>query len=154
MLLNFDVGLFVSFIEMSAMEPKDFIPLVSAVVVVAGWFVNSAINRRADLVSRRLDYRLDALTSMKAVLREMNSGLDPFSVEGFVARLTDALAKLEMHGTNSELIEAEKLWTALKSKDQKGFAEAWTRLNQTLTANFLETIGTGRPVHQAHKKDA
>lgn len=46
------------------MEIRDWIMLVSMIVVILGWFLNSYLNRKHEIAKKRLDYRLEALINM------------------------------------------------------------------------------------------
>jgi len=45
------------------MTVSDCILLLSAIIVVVGWFVNSYLNRRHEIAKKRIDHRLETLKS-------------------------------------------------------------------------------------------
>ncbi|HIP44926.1 MAG TPA: hypothetical protein EYG93_06305 [Sulfurospirillum arcachonense] len=45
------------------MEIKEWIMIISAIIVVTGWFINSYLNRRHEISKKRLTYRLETLHS-------------------------------------------------------------------------------------------
>jgi len=50
------------------MDIHDKITLLSVSIVVLGWFVNNALNRRHEISKKRTEYRLEALKSFLPVL--------------------------------------------------------------------------------------
>jgi len=46
----------------------DFTLIISTLIVVIGWFVNSWLNRVHEISKKRMDYRLETLKSFSASL--------------------------------------------------------------------------------------
>ena len=61
---------------------KDYVVVLSAIIVVVGWFVNSYLNRKHEIAKKRIDHRLDALKSYISfyVKAEKSKSLDGFDV--------------------------------------------------------------------------
>jgi len=60
------------------MEAKEWIMIVSVIIVVTGWFINSHLNRRHEISKKRLDYRLETLHSFLPVYLSITSSQQPF----------------------------------------------------------------------------
>ena len=85
---------------------KEYITLVSAILVVIGWFVNSYLNRKHEIFKKRLDYRLKMLESYKdvgeALERLFNNG-DQNLADDFVSKLEKAQINFLLYGTKKEI---------------------------------------------------
>src|SRR5262249_10274359 len=50
------------------MEVRDWVMIISALIVTVGWFVTGYINRRNETAKKRADYRLEMLQSYWPIL--------------------------------------------------------------------------------------
>ena len=78
------------------MEIRDYILVISAIVVVVGWFVNSYLNQRHEISIRRADYRVDALKSYisfyaKAIKTKSLTGFDDVQVSYYLYGYDDEI---------------------------------------------------------------
>jgi hypothetical protein len=60
---------------------SDYILLLSAAIVVIGWFVNSYLNRRHEITKKRIDHRLDTLKNYISfyIEAQKSNSLDGFN---------------------------------------------------------------------------
>ncbi len=121
------------------MEIRDWITVVSVVIVVTGWFVNSFLNRRHEISKKRMDYRLDALHSFLPVLFAIqeNRAAD----EKFSKDIASCWTKFQLYCYKNEAKEFEKLITAIRNKDEKAYAESLRRVTRIVQAQVRKELG-------------
>jgi len=85
------------------MEIKDWIMIISAVIVVTGWFINSYLNRRHEISKKRLEYRLETLHSFLPVYLSISSSLQPFKDdESLNDKIINARVNFQLYGYQDE----------------------------------------------------
>jgi len=84
------------------MNINDYILLVSAIIVVIGWFVNSYLNRRHEISKRRTDHRIDTLKNYISFYIEAQKTK---SLDGF----NDIQVSFYLYGYNDEIELIEKI---------------------------------------------
>lgn len=100
------------------MEIKEWIMIISAVIVVTGWFINSYLNRRHEISKKRLEYRLETLHSFLPVYLSMTSSSQPFIDDSDLStKLGNARANFQLYGYRDELIIFEEFVTAIEKQD-------------------------------------
>jgi DNA-binding GntR family transcriptional regulator len=104
------------------MNIHDWITIFAAAIVVVGWFVNSALNRRHEIAKKRMEYRLDALHSFVPVFFAMKE--NRVSDDGFVERLTTARTKFQLYCHKDEIDTFERLAAAIEARDAKAYTDA------------------------------
>lgn len=87
------------------MEIRDWITILSVIIIMVGWFINSWLNRKNEIAKVCLKYRLDALTPIINVVKEINEYIASGNVD--VAHLQHILAdmsyNLGMYGKKDEI---------------------------------------------------
>jgi hypothetical protein len=94
---------------------KGWQTLIAAIIVIIGWFVNSKLNRNAEIAKRRLEYRLTALKSVvEDILFEISKGANnAFTQPDFKNRLEKARATIQMYGYRKEIDIYEEFIAAI-----------------------------------------
>jgi len=119
---------------------KDLTTLVSAIIVAIGWFINSELNRIAEIRKRRSEHRLTALKSVvENLILDMSKGIDQaFKKPDFKDKVENARATIQMYGYRNEINAYEDFIRALniqvtnedEAKDKlKKFNECIPKLN-------------------------
>jgi hypothetical protein len=100
------------------MEIKEWIMILSAVIVITGWFINSYFNRRHEISKKRLDYRLETLHSFLPVYLSISSSLDPFkNDEKLNDKIMNARVNFQLYGYQDETQLFQNFVTALEKAD-------------------------------------
>ena len=92
------------------MEAKEWIMIASATIVVAGWFMNSYINRLHEQSKRRTEYRLEALHSIFPVLWSLQKYSNPLVDDSELqVKLETSRSKFQLYGCKDEIESFEKV---------------------------------------------
>ena len=94
---------------------KGWQTLIAAIIVIIGWFVNSKLNRNAEIAKRRLEHRITALKSVvENILFEISKGANnAFAQPDFKERLEKARATIQMYGYRNEIDVYEEFIRAI-----------------------------------------
>jgi len=85
------------------MEIRDWIMIISAVIVVTGWFINSYLNRRHEISKKRLEYRLETLHSFLPVYLSISSSSQPFKDDKSLNdKIIKARVNFQLYGYQDE----------------------------------------------------
>lgn len=84
------------------MKASDWILIVSAVIVIAGWFVNSELNRRHEVTVRKIEHRIETLKEYISFYIEAQKTK---SLDGF----NDVQVSFYLYGYNDEIALIEKI---------------------------------------------
>ncbi|MGQ2964868.1 hypothetical protein [Methylophilus sp.] len=99
------------------MEVKDWITIVSALIVAIGWFVTGYLNRVKDVAQKRLEYRLKALEAFLLVWFAIQKNSAPFTQPEFLSQLEDARSKFQLYGFKDEIAVMERLVAAMEKQN-------------------------------------
>ena len=98
---------------------KEYIMLLSAALIVVGWFTNSYLNRRHEIFKKRLDYRLSMLESyIEAGVDIANIKKDEISL-----KLKKAQINFLLYGTKEEIDLINDFIHRAENKDYKNSSE-------------------------------
>lgn len=77
---------------------KGWQTLIAAIIVIIGWFVNSRLNRKAEIAKRRSEHRLTALKSfVDSIYLDMSKDIDQaFKKPDFKDKLENVRATIQM----------------------------------------------------------
>ena len=84
------------------MEVRDYILILSVIIVVAGWFVNSCLNRRHEIAKERMGYRVDTLKNFISFYIEAQKSK---SLDGF----NDIQVSFHLYGHDDEIELVEEI---------------------------------------------
>jgi hypothetical protein len=85
------------------MEIKEWIMIISVVIVVTGWFINSYLNRRHEISKKRLEYRLETLHSFLPVYLSISSSSQPFKDDKSLKdKIINARVNFQLYGYQDE----------------------------------------------------
>ena len=121
------------------METRDWITVFSVLIIVAGWFVNSFLNRRHEISKKRMDYRLDALLSFLPVIFAINENRT--EDEKFSKDIASCWTKFQLYCYKEETEEFEKICLAIKNKDTKAYSESVRRVTNIVRENVRKELG-------------
>ena len=99
------------------MEVRDWISIVSALIIAIGWFVTGYLNRAKDISQKRLEYRLKMLESFLPVWFAINEDGNALSDTTIQVQLKDARYLFAVYGLQDEHENMEQLFKALKDKN-------------------------------------
>ena len=115
---------------------KNWQTLIAAIIVMIGWFVNSKLNRNAEIAKRRAEHRLSALKSVvESVIFEMSKGTDKFFAQkDHIGKLEKARATIQMYGYRHEIDIYEEFVKALNidAKSDEELANKLKKVNECI----------------------
>lgn len=106
---------------------KEWQTIIAAIVVIIGWFMNSWLNRRADIAKKRLEIRFNSLKSIveDVIIELANNSTPAFYNEEFINKLGKARTQIQLFGKNKEIMIFEEFIAAVnlpsKSVEQVNF---------------------------------
>lgn len=121
------------------METHDWITIFSVVIVVAGWFVNSFLNRRHEIAKKRMEYRFDALLSFLPVLFAIQENRT--TDEKFSKDIASCWTKFQLYCFKKEAEEFEKIWVAIKNKDKNAYTESGRQVTRIVKDQVRKELG-------------
>ena len=104
------------------MQISDYILLISATIVVLGWFTNDLLNRRLQISLRRTDYRMSTLKNYISFYIEAN---DKRSLDGF----NDIQVSFHLYGYDDEIELVKKIADLVTTQRDDG---EWLKLMRDL----------------------
>ncbi|NOQ31648.1 MAG: hypothetical protein GQ570_11055 [Helicobacteraceae bacterium] len=100
------------------METKEWVMIISAIIVVVGWFINSFLNRRHEISKKRLEYRLETLHSFLPVYLSISSSLEPFKDDKELNdKIMNARVNFQLYGYRDEIILFQDFVNAIEKPD-------------------------------------
>lgn len=112
------------------MEIKEWIMIISVIVIVTGWFTNSYLNRRHEISKKRLDYRLETLQSFLPVFLSMSSSSKPFMDDKTLNdKIIKARVNFQIYGYQDELVLFNNFLIAIENQNTE---EAATYINKLI----------------------
>lgn len=114
------------------MKISDCILIISAIIVVMGWFVNSELNRRYEISKRRTDYRIDTLKDYISFYIEAQRTK---SLDGFNA----IQVSLYLYGYDDEIELIEKIANSITAQPKNS---EWLRLMTELNILMRNRLRT------------
>lgn len=114
------------------MKTSDYILILSAVIVVIGWFVNSDLNRKHEIATRRTEHRIDTLKNYISFYIEAQKIK---SLNGF----NDIQISFYLYGYDDEIELVDKITTIVTTQPKNS---EWLKLMEELnilTRNRLRT---------------
>jgi uncharacterized membrane protein len=86
------------------MKISDYTIVISSIVIIIGWFVNSFFNRRHEISKRRMNYRLEMLHSFLPVYLSITSSKAPFlDDQQLNAKIINARILFQLYGHRDEI---------------------------------------------------
>ena len=104
------------------MQISDYILLISATIVVLGWFTNDLLNRRLQISLRRTDYRMSTLKNYISFYIEAH---DKRSLDGF----NDIQVSFYLYGYDDEIELVKKIADLVTTQRDDG---EWLKLMRDL----------------------
>ena len=102
------------------MEIKEWIMIISAIIVVTGWFINSHLNRRHEISKKRLEYRLETLHSFLTVYLSISSSSKPFDNDKKLNdKIINARVNFQLYGYQDESKLFQDFVMALEKSDNE-----------------------------------
>jgi len=117
------------------MTVSDCILLLSAIIVVVGWFVNSYLNRRHEIAKKRIDHRLETLKSYLSFYIEAQKSK---SLDGF----NDVQVSFYLYGYDDEIELVERITAIVTTKtDNPEWLKLLTDLNVLVRNRLRKQLG-------------
>ncbi|RKY07282.1 MAG: hypothetical protein DRP66_07065 [Planctomycetota bacterium] len=112
------------------MEISDCTIIISLIIVVVGWFVNSFLNRRHEISKKRLDFRLESLHSFLPVFLSMTSSLQPFIDDPTLNdKIRTARVNFQLYGLQDEIDLFNKFVVSIEKQNTN---EATITINELI----------------------
>jgi hypothetical protein len=127
---------------------KGWQTLIAAIIVIIGWFVNSWLNRKAEIAKRRSEHRLIALKSfVDSIIFELSKGADKaFAKPDFKDELELARKNIQMYGYRNEIDIYEEFIQAInmETTDDQATSRRLQRVNDSIPklTIILESLRT------------
>ena len=122
------------------MEVRDWVTLVSALIIVVGWFINSWLNRRHEIAKKKLEHRLNALQSFipfaSSAVKECPDQRDP----DYADKLWTAYTNIQLYGTKQEVKLMDEMYSAIKEKDSEEATIRYRKLYECVRANLRKEL--------------
>ena len=99
------------------MEAKEWIMIVSALIMATGWFVTGYLNRQKDVAQKRMEYRLEALEAFLPVWFFIQKNPAPFSDPDFLTKLENARGKFQLYCFQDEIDLMESFIKSCEEND-------------------------------------
>lgn len=123
------------------MELKEWIMIISAIIVVTGWFTNSYLNRRHEISKKRLDYRLETLHSFLEVYLSLSSSLEPFKNDKKLNdKIMNARVNFQLYGYQDESELFQNFVDALEKSDNKNTTAIVNKLIKLTRARIRDEL--------------
>jgi len=120
----------------SSIESKDWITIISVLIVVIGWFVNALLNRRHEISKERFKYQMVARQSFINVWLFIQKNSAPFTNPLFLPLLEEARKNFQLYGTDNEISLLEDFIKKCEIKDLQGANEALRKLVPLIRTNI------------------
>jgi hypothetical protein len=112
------------------MKIADFTLIISSIIVVFGWFVNSFLNRRHEISKKRIDYRLDTLHSFLPVFLSIAKSPQPFIDDPTLNdKIKVARVNFQLYGYQDEIDLFNKFVSAIETQNT---IEAGNTINELI----------------------
>ncbi len=107
------------------MATSEWIAIVSVSVLIIGWFLNSALNRKNEIAKERLKFRLEILMSILDVFNEAQrltviSGKAEMNNKEYTAEIIKALSRLALFGKKDEIALSQTVFVQIQRKEPIG----------------------------------
>lgn len=122
------------------MDTKDWITIIAAAIVVIGWFVNSSLNRRHEIAKKRMEYRLESLSSFIPIFLDLVDE-DRKNEPGLQEKLSAAWTSFQLYGTRDEIACFERLRKAVERRDHDAYSEALATLIRLVREGIRGELG-------------
>jgi hypothetical protein len=126
-------------------EIKEWIMIISAVIVVFGWFINSYLNRRHEIFKKRLDFRLKMLESYVLVAESLEKLLNPKNTmpntQDFIDKLEKAQVCILLYGTMEEIEIIKDITTLAQQNKHKDLKIRSSEFMNLIRANLRSELG-------------
>ena len=121
------------------MNIHDWITIFAVVIVVVGWFVNSALNRRHEIAKKRMEYRLDALHSFLPAFFAITANRVSGTELGEM--LTQTNTKFQLYCHKDEIDTMIRLVDARHGQDNKAYSDAVGDLARLVREGIRDELG-------------
>jgi len=100
------------------MESREWLMIISLLIVAIGWFINSHLNRKLEISKKRMDYRLETLHSFLPVYLSITSSTKPFlDDKNLNEKIKKARINFQLYGYTDEIDLFEKFVLAIEEKN-------------------------------------
>nr|VFK53672.1 MAG: hypothetical protein BECKTUN1418D_GA0071000_101838 [Candidatus Kentron sp. TUN] len=126
-------------------SPNEWIIIVSAAIVVVGWFLNGYLNRRHEIAKKRMEYRLEMLHSFLPVLRSLQKYENPFVDDpNLLPNLNNSRSKFLLYGKGDEIERFEEIVGSIESGELSRFRSAVNDLMLLIRGRVRQELGPGK----------
>ncbi len=124
------------------MEISDYTLIISSIIIVLGWFVNSFLNRRHEISKKRLDYRLEALQSFLPVFLGMETSFSSGfkDVPTLKDKIQTARVNFQLYGYQDEIDLFDKFVSTLEKQDTSGATATINELIQLVRCRLRDEL--------------
>lgn len=112
----------------NSLEAKDWITIISVLIVVIGWFVHALLNRRHEISKERFKYQMVARQSFINVWLLIQKNSAPFTNPLFLPLLEEARKNFQLYGTEIEIKLLEQFINNCEAQNVPGANKALAEL--------------------------
>ena len=131
------------------LSPSNYITIISVVVLVVGWFVNSWLNRRHEVFKKRVEYQVEmymAWIDASFTLVEINNDKIEESkrkelVRKYIEKLEHAQKKIILFGETEQINMVETVVRLAQANEHLALVEMTTQLNLSIRNLLRKELG-------------
>ena len=130
------------------LSAREWIMIISVVIIVTGWFVNSHINRRHEIFKKKLDYRLTMLESYIPVAFTLEKLLNPNRADErdelakvFIEKLEISQVKILLYGSKSEIDLINEITDLAQQNKHAEMKNKSAQLMQIIRSSLRSELG-------------
>jgi len=123
------------------METRDFILIASAIIVVAGWFINGILNRKHEIAKKRMEYRLEMLHSFLPIYLSLQKDGNLINNKDLLNDLGKLRTKFYLYGKKNEIYIFEEMISAIELKDTSTAINKINELASLVQSKIRDELG-------------
>lgn len=132
------------------MEVRDIITIVSVFAVIVGWFINSHLNRKNEILKKQLDYKLDMYNSyisasflLEGIIQKAKASqiTSDDIMQEYVNKLSDAQLKFIMLGEEEEINLINTIVGYCNDNDLQNLKNESAKLTVMVRKNWRAAVG-------------
>lgn len=122
------------------METKDWITIISVIIVTVGWFVNGGLSRKNEIAKKRFDYRMSALQSFLKVWKIIDENDNPFTVPEFLPLLKESRINFQLYGKDDEIKLFEQFINYVEQQNLEKSNDSFNKLTSLIRSKIRQEL--------------
>jgi len=126
-------------------EVKEWIMIISVILVIGGWFLNSWLNMKHEIFKKRLDYRLqmlDSYVSAAVVLEKLRQGNQNEKLQNeFIDKLEKSHLQILLYGSAIEIRSISKIVSLASQNNHPELINKSSEFMNLIRGNLRSELG-------------